>query len=86
MEHPCVKKAATIGIPDKIYGEEVASFIVPRQGCKIENQNIINHCKATLPDFKIPKEIHFLEEIPKTERGKVTKQDLLNIINLKRSN
>ncbi len=80
MEYPNVKEAATIGIPDKIYGEEVASFIVPEPGSKIEVQDILSHCKAKLPDFKLPKVIRFLEEIPKTERGKIAKQILLKII------
>ncbi len=80
MEHPDVKEAATIGILDEIYGEEVASFIVPKAGCEIEEGDIITHCEKTLPDFKIPKVIRFLEEIPKTKRGKAFKQGLLNLI------
>ena len=66
--------------PDKIYGEEVASFIVSKPGSKIETQDILSHCKAKLPDFKLPKVIRFLEEIPKTERGKIATQALLKII------
>jgi len=81
MEYPNVKEATTIGIPDKIYGEEVASFIVPEPGSKIEEQDILSHCKVKLPDFKLPKVIWFLEEIPKTERGKIAKQVLLKMIN-----
>jgi acyl-coenzyme A synthetase/AMP-(fatty) acid ligase len=80
MEHPDVKEAATIGIPDPIYGEEVASFIVPKPGCEMEEKDIISHCEKTLPDFKIPKVIRFLEEIPKSKRGKASKQLLLNLI------
>jgi acyl-coenzyme A synthetase/AMP-(fatty) acid ligase len=80
MEHPDVKEAATVGIPDQIYGEEVASFIVPKPGCKIKEQMIIDHCKKSLPDFKIPKVIRFIEEIPKTGRDKASKQALLEII------
>jgi acyl-coenzyme A synthetase/AMP-(fatty) acid ligase len=81
MEHPDVKEAATIGIPDPIYGEEVASFIVPKPGCEIEEKDIISHCEKTLPDFKIPKVIRFLEEIPKSERAKASKPLLLKLIN-----
>jgi len=80
MEHPDVKEAATIGIPDPIYGEEVASFIVPKAGCEIEEKDIISHCEKTLPDFKIPKVIRFLEEIPKSERAKASKPLLLKLI------
>jgi acyl-coenzyme A synthetase/AMP-(fatty) acid ligase len=80
MEHPDVKEAATIGIPDSIYGEEVASFIVPKPGCEIEEKDIISHCEKTLPDFKIPKVIRFLEEIPKSERAKASKKLLLDLV------
>jgi acyl-coenzyme A synthetase/AMP-(fatty) acid ligase len=80
MQHPYVQEAVTLGIPHEIYGEEVACFIVPKSGCKIEKQNIIDHCKDELPDFKLPKVVCFLEEIPKTERGKVAKGTLSSVI------
>ena len=80
MEHSGVKEAATIGIPDPIYGEEVASFIVSKPGSEMEERDIISHCEKKLPDFKIPKVIRFLEEIPKSKRGKASKQLLLNLI------
>ena len=79
MEHPAVQEAVTIGVPDKVRGEEVASFIVPKEGETIDEEAIIEHCKKKLPDFKIPKTIHFLKEIPKTERAKLSKPGLLKI-------
>lgn len=81
LAHPSVKEAVTIGIPDKIYGEEIACLIVPKEGAKIDKQAIISHCEETLPDFKLPKVIRFLSKIPKTERGKVAKPVILDIIN-----
>lgn len=80
MEHPHVKEAVTIGVADGIYGEEIASFIVSERGAKISEQDILNYCKQSLPDFKLPKIIRFLEEIPKTENKKVSKQALLEFI------
>ncbi|MEE9611921.1 MAG: class I adenylate-forming enzyme family protein [Desulfatiglandales bacterium] len=80
MEHPDVKEAATIGIPDEIYGEEVACFIVPKPGCEMKKEDIVCHCENKLPEFKRPKAIWFLEEIPKSERGKPSKQALLNLV------
>ncbi len=85
MEHPDIKEATTMGVPDAIYGEEVASFVVPKPGCTIEEEDLISHCKETLPDFKIPKVIWFLEEIPKSKRGKASKRALLELINQARS-
>lgn len=80
MEHPCVKEAVTIGVVDRIYGEDIASFIVPEKGSKINEQDILSYCKEKLPDFKLPKIIRFLEEIPKTRNEKVSKQALLEFI------
>jgi len=80
MEHPHVKEAVTIGVDDRIYGEEIVSFIVSEEGAKINAQDILNHCKQSLPDFKLPKIIRFLEEIPKTGNKKVSKQALLEFI------
>ncbi len=85
MEHPDVKEAATIGIPDAIYGEEVASFVVLKPGCTMEEEELASHCKKTLPDFKIPKVIRFLEEIPKSERAKASKRALLDLIRQEKS-
>jgi len=79
MEHPAVQEVATIGVPDDVRGEEVASFVVVREGEKLDEDALIEHCKKKLPDFKIPKTIHFLKEIPRTERDKLSKVGLLNI-------
>ena len=79
MEHSGVQEAATIGVPDEVRGEEVASFIVPKEGEQISVEDIIEHCKKKLPDWKLPKTVNFLKEIPKTERDKLSKQGLLKI-------
>jgi len=80
MQYPGVKEAVTIGVPDEIYGEEVASFVVPIEKGEICFEDISKHCRRTLPDFKLPKMIRFLDYIPKTERGKVSKNALLGIL------
>jgi acyl-CoA synthetase (AMP-forming)/AMP-acid ligase II len=67
-------------VADRIYGEEIVSFIVSERGAKINEQDILSYCKQSLPDFKLPKIIRFLEEIPKTRNKKVSKQALLEFI------
>jgi len=79
MEYPVVQEAATIGVPDETYGEDVASFIVVKEGQQVTQEDIINHCKKKLPDFKLPKTVFFIKEIPKTDRQKVAKASLLKI-------
>ena len=79
IEHPAVREAATIGVPDKIYGEEVVSFVVKKEGAQTCAEEIILHCNRTLPDFKIPKKIVFVPALPRNQRGKVAKNDLLKL-------
>jgi len=80
MHHPDVEEAMTIGIPDGIYGEEVTCFVVPKKKGGVDPDDILSHCKNTLPDFKLPKVIRIVEHIPKTDRGKVSKDLLLNML------
>jgi len=79
LEHIAVSEAVTVGVPEKVYGEEVVSFVVKKDGFKVGEEDIIDYCKRTLPNFKIPKNIIFIPEIPKTQRGKVAKMDLLKL-------
>src|SRR5262249_45339857 len=63
--HPKVKDAATIGVPDEIYGEEVKAFVILREGCEASEKELIDFCSERLADFKCPKAISFVEDIPK---------------------
>jgi long-chain acyl-CoA synthetase len=80
MEHPNVKEAATIGVPDNIYGEVIVSFVVLKLNSNTSEEMIKDHCREKLPDFKIPKAICFLKEIPKTKTGKFSKHALQKMI------
>ena len=86
MAYPGVKEAVTLGFPDKIYGEEVTAFVVPEPGCPMTQEEIVNHCRDKLPDFKVPKFIKFLEHIPRTKTGKVSKPALLKMIHAGQAN
>ncbi len=75
-QHPAVQDAATIGVADKLYGEEVKAFVVLREGSAATEAELIAHCRAHLADFKCPKTIEFLKEIPKGPTGKLLKREL----------
>ncbi len=79
LRHPEVQEAAAVGVPDAIYGEEVVGFVVPKGGARTTAQEVLEHCRGRLPDFKLPKMVLFVEAIPKTDRGKVSKADLLKV-------
>ena len=78
-QHPAVAAAATIGVPDPLYGEEVVAFIVPKNGAKVREEELINHCKDQLADYKCPKSIRIVEDIPKGPTGKLLKRELAKI-------
>jgi long-chain acyl-CoA synthetase len=75
-QHPAVAAAATIGIPDQLYGEEVAAFIVLKDGTNATEEEIINYCKSELADYKCPKSIRIVRDIPKGPTGKLLKREL----------
>jgi long-chain acyl-CoA synthetase len=78
-QHPAVAAAATIGIPDQLYGEEVAAFVVLKNGMHATEEQLIAHCKSELADYKCPKSIRIVEDIPKGPTGKLLKRELATI-------
>jgi long-chain acyl-CoA synthetase len=75
-QHPAVAAAATIGVPDPLYGEEVAAFVVLKDGKKITEVELIEYCKKDLADYKCPKSIRLVDDIPKGPTGKLLKREL----------
>ena len=75
-QHPAVAAAATIGIPDPLYGEEVAAFIVLKDGVNVSEADLISHCQKELADYKCPKTIRIVKDIPKGPTGKLLKREL----------
>ena len=75
-QHPAVASAATIGVPDPLYGEEVAAFIVLKDGLTVPEVELMNYCRDRLADYKCPKTVRFVAEIPKGPTGKLLKREL----------
>ncbi len=78
-QHPAVAAAATIGVPDDLYGEEVAAFIVLKDGMKVSAAELINYCTERVANYKCPKSIRIVAEIPKGPTGKLLKRELARI-------
>jgi long-chain acyl-CoA synthetase len=75
-QHPDIAAAAVVGVPDDLYGEEVAAVVVLEPGASTSEQEVIDYCKARLADFKCPKTVRFVEDIPKGPTGKLLKREL----------
>ncbi len=76
LKHPCVKEAAAIGIPDKLRGEVVKCFIVLKEGIVLPTRYIMEYLRDNLAKFKLPRQIEYLDELPKTGTGKINKAAL----------
>jgi long-chain acyl-CoA synthetase len=79
-QHPAIASAAAVGVPDALYGEEVAAVVVLKLGANTTEQEVIDFCKARLADFKCPKVVHFVEDIPKGPTGKLLKRELAKML------
>ena len=74
--HPAVQEAAVIGVPDPYRGETVKAFLILKDGSAATDQEIVAFCKERLAPFKVPKQIEFVKELPKTMIGKVLRRAL----------
>ena len=72
-------EAAAVGVPDEIYGEEVVCYVVARPGVTLNEDDIRQHCAKTLPEFRMPKQIFLVDELPKNDRGKVKRDSLCEL-------
>ncbi|MED4879193.1 long-chain fatty acid--CoA ligase, partial [Anoxybacillus geothermalis] len=70
-EHPAVREAAAIGVPDPYRGETVKAIIVLKDGQQASEEDILAHCRKNLAAYKVPRIIEFRTELPKTNVGKI---------------
>jgi long-chain acyl-CoA synthetase len=75
VTHPGVLEAAAIAQPDEKSGEVVALFVVKKDP-NLSEQSIIEHCKAQLTGYKVPKHVYFRADLPKTNVGKILRRAL----------
>ena len=73
---PGILESAVIGLPDDDFGEGVCAVIVPEAGVNLEEEAIIGELKSQLANFKIPKQVHFIADLPRNTMGKVQKNVL----------
>ena len=74
--HPAVAEAAVVGMPDALLGEDVLAFVVLKAGATAEASGLIAFCQERLAKYKCPKQVRFLETMPKTPVGKILRKEL----------
>jgi long-chain acyl-CoA synthetase len=77
LQHPKIKDACVIGIPQDLRGERIKAFVVLKEHQQASTTEILDYCRQRLAKFKVPKQVEFRNELPKTLVGKVLRRALL---------
>jgi long-chain acyl-CoA synthetase len=75
-EHPAVREAVIIGVPDQYRGENIKAILVLKDGMTSSEEEIMSYCRKHLAAYKIPRMVEFRDELPKTSVGKILRRAL----------
>lgn len=75
-EHPGVAECACVGVPNERTGEAVKLFVVRQPGVEITQESLISHCRMSMAAYKAPKEVAFVDALPKSTVGKILRREL----------
>jgi len=76
IQHPGVLEVAVIGVPDAVFGEEVAAVVVVKGDQSLTEEELLTFCQARLAKNKSPRYVHFVSELPKNALGKMLRKEL----------
>jgi fatty-acyl-CoA synthase len=74
--HESIQEAAAIGVDDDKFGQRLKAFVVLRQGANLGEDEVKGYVKDNLANYKVPRQVVFLDELPRNHTGKVLKRDL----------
>jgi acyl-CoA synthetase (AMP-forming)/AMP-acid ligase II len=75
--HPDVAEAAVLGVDDEQYGQRLAAFVVLTPGAEVTVDGLKQHVRDNLANYKVPREIVVLDELPRSSTGKIARRELL---------
>jgi long-chain acyl-CoA synthetase len=75
-EHPAVREAAVVGVPDEALGEEVGAAVALKQGEDVDAETLKGFVKEQVAAYKYPRKIWFVDELPKGPTGKILKRQI----------
>ena len=74
--HPKVKDAGAVGVPDRVKGQVVVAAIALKPGAEADKQELMTYCRDHMPEYRVPKAILLMEEIPRDPAGKILRRML----------
>jgi acyl-CoA synthetase (AMP-forming)/AMP-acid ligase II len=75
-EHAAVLEAAVVGRPDERWGEVPVAYVAVREGAAVSAEDLLEHCRSQLAKFKVPRDVRFIDALPRNPSGKVLKREL----------
>jgi fatty-acyl-CoA synthase len=78
-EHPLIDDVAVIGVPDQQFGQRLRAFVVCRDGAELSEDEVREHVRSNLARFKVPRDVVFVDVLPRNATGKVLKRELQSV-------
>jgi fatty-acyl-CoA synthase len=74
--HDKIAEVAVFGVDDEKFGQRLKAVVVTRDGASLSEDDVKKHVKSNLAGYKVPRDVEFVDELPRTSTGKVLKREL----------